>query len=356
MQIRSRQLYTTAAIIVVVVTFLLIKTSSSKKQAETTNSKTTTTTKQITSVKALTVQPQPFEQKIYATGTLLANEEVVLQSEIAGRVVSLNFQEGAPIRQGQLLVKINDADLRADLKKLQLQQELNEKEEARAKRLVDQHLLSQEEYDAAENKVQSVKADIEKVKSDIAKTEIYSPFNGIAGLRAISPGSTIQTTTPIASIQEVNPMKVDFMVPEKYASAIRVGTPVTFTISGSTKEYSGRVYAIEPKIDPATRTLKVRAQCPNPNRELLPGAFAKIAITLQSLSDAITVPTASIIPQLSGQKVYVYKNGKAVSRPVVTGLRSDSTIQITQGLGVGDTLITTGIMQLKEGSPVSVSL
>jgi len=354
MQIRKRQVYSTAAILLVVIIFLVMRRSSSKTvETQTTKS---STTQQTASVTALAIAPQTFDQKIFATGTLLANEEIDLMSEISGRITALNFREGLPVKQGQLLVKINDADLRAQLKKLELQQQLAEKEEARAKKLVQQQLLSQEEYDAVLNKLESVQADIEKLHSDIAKTEIHSPFNGIIGLRSVSTGSTVTTTTSIAKIQQINPIKIDFAVPEKYSSALRAGLPVTFTVAGSDKVYAGTVYAVEPKIDLATRTLRVRAQCPNPDGSLMPGAFAKITITLQSIPSAIAVPTASIIPQLDGQKVFVYSGGKVVSKKVTTGIRTDSTIQITQGLSIGDTLITSGLMQLKEGSPVSVTL
>lgn len=313
------------------------------------------TAKSVVTVSTIRMMGTPLEENIYATGTLLANEELDLMSEIAGRITQINFKEGTPVHQGQILIKLNDADLRALLTKLQLQKALAEREETRAKSLLDQKLISLEEYDAKLNAVQIVAADIEKTKSDIAKTELHAPFSGVVGLRAVSVGSSIAATTPIAHLEQLSPIKIEFSLPEKYAKTIQVGSPISFTVTGSEREYAGTVYALEPKIDPATRTLKVRATAPNADGSLTPGAFAKIRVTLSKLSDALVVPTSAIVPQIDGQSVYVFAAGKAVSRKVITGIRTDSTIQIVSGLEPGDSIITTGVMQLRAGMTVKSS-
>lgn len=308
----------------------------------------------LTSVEGVIAREARLDNKIFTTGTLVANEEIEIRSEIAGRITAINFSEGSTVKRGALLIKINDADLKADRKKLQLQEDLAEREEKRAKQLYDTKLISQEEYDAISNKLMTVRADIERINSDIAKTEIYAPFDGVIGLRSVSNGSYISSSTLIARLQQVDPMKIDLAVPEKYNTMVAKGTDITFTVSGSDVTYSGRVYAVEPKIDLATRTLKVRAVSDNKNRKLLPGAFAKVEITLESVVDAIAVPTTSIVPQIDGQRVFVYRGGKAVSVPVETGIRSDSSVQILSGVAVNDTIITTGLMQVRDKADVNL--
>jgi membrane fusion protein (multidrug efflux system) len=326
-----------------------------KKKAEaiTTNS---SATKSSTTVITQVIQPTRLDRTIVATGTLLANEEIDLKNEIAGRVISLNFAEGRPVGQGALLVKINDADLRATQKKLELQLQLAEHDQTRAKSLVAQKLLSDAEYDAIENKLEMARADLDNIKASIAKTEIRAPFSGIVGLRSVSAGSNIPVATSIAHLSQVDPIKVEFTVPEKYASELHVGTPITFTTAGAEREYSGSVYAIDPKINVDTRSVTVRAMSRNADHSLLPGNFAKIAITLNTVNDALAIPTTSILPIMDGQKVFLYQHGKAVSKKIEIGMRTDSSLQVTSGLAVGDTVITSGILQLHDGSPVTISI
>lgn len=309
---------------------------------------------QANTVEGIVLRSGKIDSKILSTGTLVANEEIEIRSEIAGRITAINFSEGTSVKRGSLLVKINDADLRADLKKLQLQEDLAERDVKRSKQLFDGKLISQEEYDAVSNKLMTIRADIDRVNSDIAKTEIFAPFSGMIGLRSVSNGSYISSSTLIARLQQIDPIKIDFAVPEKFANSIAKGTPITFTITGSEEEHTATVYATEPKIDPATRTLKVRALTSNVGGKLLPGAFAKVEITLKSINDALAIPTTSIVPQIDGQKVFVYRSGKAFAIPVETGIRSDSSVQITSGLSLGDTVITTGLMQIRDKASVSM--
>lgn len=344
----AKKLLATAFVLLAAMAFFMLR----KDGGAASQSVEKATKKQAVTVSTLTLASSPLDQVAYATGTLLANEELDLRSEIAGRITRINFKEGSPVRQGQLLVKLNDADLKATLKRLELQQALAKREQERARTLLDQKLISLEEYDAKRNAFELTEADIEKTRSDIAKTELYAPFNGVVGLRAVSSGSTIAPTTSIARIEQIDPIKIEFSVPEKYAKTMKPGSAVRFHVTGSDKQYDGTVYAIEPRIDPATRTLKVRATAPNHNGALTPGAFAKVEISLAKIADALTVPSAAIVPRIDGQSVFILQNGKAVSRVVTTGIRTDSTVQIVSGIGVGDTIVTTGVMQLRAGMPI----
>lgn len=307
-------------------------------------------------INIMVVGNQRLEEKIVSTGTIIANEEVEIRSEIAGRVTAINFKEGDYVKKGTVLVRINDADLQAQLQKLQYQKKLAEVNEERQKRLLEKEAISQRDYDISLTNLNSLNADIDNLRAQIEKTLIKAPFDGTIGLRYVSEGSYLapNSTTKIATLTNINPAKIDFSVPAKYALNVNKGTPITFTTEGGSEKFGGRVYAIEPKIDPNTRTLTLRATSPNNNRRLFAGSFARIEIILNSKPNAIVVPTEAVIPNLKGHSVFVVKNNKAQSIPVEIGTRGDKTIEIFKGLSVGDTLITSGILQVKPGGEVDI--
>lgn len=301
----------------------------------------------------VTIQRQ-LDNNVFVTGSTIANEEVILMPEVSGKIISLSITEGTSVTKGELLVKINDSDLLAQLKKLEAQKKLNEDKIQRAKELLSIKGISQEEFDSAQNLLDGIKADIDFTKAQISKTEIRAPFNGIIGLRSVSEGSLVTPATRIAAIQQINPIKIDFSVPEKYADVLSINDVMQFSVSENAEQFSAKVYAIEPKIDPATRTVQLRALAENKNGKIFPGAFAKIRLPLKKIENAIMVPSEAIIPVLQGKCVFICKNGKAMQIPVETGIRTDSLIQITSGLHANDSVITTGIMQIKTGSIVKI--
>lgn len=300
------------------------------------------------------VKTKRLDESIKATGTVLANEEVDIRSEISGRIVKLSFKEGDYVKKGTTLIKIFDDDLQAQLKKLEYSKKLAEENEYRQKKLLEKEAISQREYDISLTSVNTIQADIENIKAQLSKTVIQAPFDGYIGLRYISEGSYLSPATRIATLINTNPIKLDFSVPAKYAGAVQKGTRIQFTTEDGERKYDGTVYAIDPKIDPQTRTLQLRATSPNPSRSLIPGAFAKIELVLSSKGSAIVVPTEAVIPELNGHKVFVVKNGKATPRPVTVGLRGDREIEISAGLQLGDSLITSGILQVKPDGDVEV--
>jgi membrane fusion protein (multidrug efflux system) len=306
-------------------------------------------------VSAFVIKAEKLENTIYASGTILANEEAELKPEIAGKIIQLLLQEGSSVTKGQLLVKINDADFQAQLKKFQLEKDLSETQLKRQQELLKINAISQEDFEVIQNKVNTIKADMEYLQSQIAKTEIRAPFNGLVGLKNVSEGAYVTVGTVIATIQQINPVKIDFSIAERYSDVVKKGDKVVFTIEGNRKNYIGEVFAIEPRIDVTTRTLRVRAICPNSDGTIYPGAFARVQLSLNAINDAIMIPTEAIIPDLKGKKVYRIINGKAEFVKVETGLRTEAKIQITDGLVFGDTIVTTGIMQLKPGAAVKIT-
>lgn len=300
------------------------------------------------------IKPELLTEKIYTTGSVVANEEVELQSEAAGRITYIGFKEGDLVSKGQLLLQINQSDVAAQLRKLDIQIKQAEDDEERQRKLLKMGGVSQEQYELALHNVKTLKADRDYIASQKAKTSVFAPFTGIIGLRNISLGSNITTSTIIAGLQQIDPAKIEFSVPEKYKYRLKDNALINFTVTGSTRQFSGKVYAVDPKIDIATRTVKAKATAPNDDRMLIPGAFAKIELILERNEKAVLVPTEAIVPVMDGEEVYVLKNGKAASVPVKTGVRLEESIEVEEGLATGDSVIITGIPYLRDGSPVKL--
>ena len=307
-----------------------------------------------TAVIVMVVKATRLDDMLSSTGSILPNEEVEIRSEIAGRIIALNIKEGDVVQKETVLLQINDDELEARLKKLGFNKKLAEDNEARQKVLLQKEAISQREYDIAVNSVNTISADIEDFKSQILKTTLKAPFSGRIGFRYVSMGSYISPATRIATLTNTNPAKIEFSIPAKYATAIRQGSTIEFTTENEEKGFTGRVYAIDPKIDPLTRTLQIRALAGNPSNLLVPGAFAKVNLILKSKGSAILIPTESVIPEAKGSKVFLVKNGKSVPVKVELGNRGERTVEILKGLSIGDTLITNGIIQVKPDGEVDI--
>ena len=298
--------------------------------------------------------PVQMNEMIRSTGTLLPDEEVELTFETQGKVVGIYFDEGRRVKKGELLAKLNDAPLQAQLLKLQAQHKLTEEKVFRQKQLLDRDAISRESYDQVATELQTIEADIKLLEARISETELRAPFDGIIGLRLISEGAYATTQTPLARLVKISPLKLEFSIPERYAGDVSPGFPVKFSIDGISKEFQADVYAIDPKIEINTRTIVVRAYYPNKNEELKPGRFTSVSLLLSQIDNAVAVPSEALIPEMNGVKVFVYRNGKAEQVRVTTGLRTESQIEIKSGLKFGDTLLTTAILQLRQGIPVKL--
>jgi len=306
------------------------------------------------SVEVKVVQPELLLNTVSATGSILANEKAEIRPEISGRIIKILFEEGATVQKNKLLVKMNDSDLQAQLKRNEAQAMLLQSDEFQKRKLLEIKAISQDEYDAAKSLMLVNQADKQLLESQIAKTEIYAPFTGKVGLRSVSVGNYIASNTLIATIQQLDPIKIEFDVPEKYSSFIKPGLDINFAIDASDSVFMAKVYAIESAITTETRTLKVRALCSNRANLLNPGTFARVNMILERFPEAIKIPSEAILTVIDGNAVFVCKNGKAVTIPVKTGIRTDYEIQITQGLSAGDSLITTGLLQLTNGASIMV--
>jgi len=299
---------------------------------------------------------EKLDNKIFATGSIIASEMVDIKPELAGKIVQISFTEGKFVKKGQPLIKLNDADYQATLRKLEAQLKIAQQSRARLAKLLEIKGVSQDEYDAVENQVNNIKADIEFQKVQIDKTEISAPFNGVIGLKSVSVGSFIGATSMVVSIQALNPIKIDFTIPEKYAYQVKMGEVLKFNVDGIKDDFMARVYAAENQIDPVSRSLKIRATADNSKNLLKPGAFVRVNFNLNEIDNALMIPTEAIVAILKGQQVYTVKNGKAVATPIDIGIRTDTKVQVTNGLAVGDTVLTSGLMGIKPGASVKVSV
>ncbi len=307
-----------------------------------------------TTVTGFIVATQPLKEEVVSTGSLIAAEQIDLYPEVPGRITQLNIREGQPVSKGTLLLKLYDADLRAQLQRLYVQRENAQRTEERNKQLLQRGGISQQEYDIVVTNFKSALADIELVNANLRRTEIRAPFSGFIGLRNVSPGAYVTPQTLIARLQQTSSLKLDFSVPEKYAPSIRNGSGVTFTVDGISQNFRGTVFATEPSVDQETRNLRVRAQVSNTNARLRPGTFAKVTLAIQN-ERGLVVPTQAVIPQTRGKQVVVIRNGKALFRDVTTGIRTASAIQILSGVQQGDTIATTGLLFLKPDGLVNVN-
>jgi RND family efflux transporter, MFP subunit len=307
------------------------------------------------SAEGYVVSTQSFQNNYSASGTLLPNEEIQIMPEISGRVTGIFFTEGAAVKKGQTLVQLNDAEVRAQIQKLRAQRALQVKLKDRQKELVDIGGISKQDYEATQTGIQSLDADIAFSEAQLRATKIVAPFDGTIGIRNISNGAVISPSTLITTLQQTHQLKMDFTIPDQYRSMVHNGTEVFFSIPGNLDTMSGKISAVDPGADQTTRTIRVRAIVPNAGKKLTAGSFAHVIVPLSTDNNTILIPSQAVIPTTRDKKVAILKNGKADMVTVVLGTRTSDKVEVMQGLNAGDTIITTGIMQVKPGMDVKIT-
>ncbi|TAE66202.1 MAG: efflux RND transporter periplasmic adaptor subunit [Bacteroidetes bacterium] len=307
-----------------------------------------------TFVRAIIIKHNSLDNRLRVTGSIIANEEVTITSEISGMITQINFQEGTNVAKGAMLVKINDADLKAQFEKLTFREELFIKREFRQKKLLEKGGVSQDEYDTGLAELNALKAEKRELEAKIAKTQVLAPFSGTIGLRQISQGAYINAGTSIAKLVNTDKLKVEFSVPEKYIMKLKNGQKCIIKFGENETKYEANIYAIEPKLNINTRTLTAKAWLNSATNDLKPGAFVKVEIIWDTFEKAIEIPTYALIPDIDAPKIYQYKNGKAVNKIVKIGIRSAETVQIEEGIAENDTIIISGIMNLRPNIPVKL--
>ena len=307
-------------------------------------------------VRAVVVGEQLITDALAMSGSLVPDEEVSLSFETSGKITDIFFKEGSMVEKGQLLAKINDAPLQAELRRKEAQLRLMQDRVFRAKALLEKEAVSKEAFQEAEANLSALKAEIDGVKAEIAQKELRAPFSGVIGLRQVSVGAFATTQTAVATLTKRSPLKVEFSVPERYAGTLPDGAQLEFTVEGDLTPRMAKVYASDSRVDENTRTFTVRALYDNKDGKLVPGRYASVRLTTQEFSNALAVPSEAIVSEMGIDKVYLCRNGKAEPVEITKGLRTDAQVQVLKGLSVGDTVITSGTMQLRAGQAVSVSV
>ena len=310
-------------------------------------------TKKVLNVNAAIVRPQVLVDEIPIIGSLLPDEEVNLSFETSGKITDINFEEGTRVTKGQLLAKVNDRPLQAQLQRLVAQLKLAEDRVFRQDALLKRDAVSKEAYEQVKTELATLNADIELVRAQIEQTELRAPFDGIIGLRQVSVGTYASPSTIVAKLTKIAPLKLEFSVPESYAKDVKVGTSLNFNLTGSLNKYEAQVYARESSLDPETRSLTIRALYPNPSG-IMPGRYASITLRKQEFENALAIPSEAIVPEMGKDKVFLYKNGKAEPVDIVTGIRTEALVQAVAGLSEGDTVIISGTQQLRTGMAVTI--
>jgi membrane fusion protein (multidrug efflux system) len=301
------------------------------------------------------VEVMNVNEEVEALGTLAADESVIIAPEIAGRVVALGFKEGEKVSKGQELVKLDTAILEAELKQAQADLTLARDTHERQRSLVQRGAGTQVAMEEAAAKLASSEARLQLAKAKLAQSTILAPFSGVVGLRSVGLGDFVSVGKPLITLTSVDPIKVDFRVPEMFLSAVKVGQTVNLRVDAvRDATFAGKIFAIDPVVDVNGRAIRLRAMIPNADLALKPGLFSRIAITVAQRPNALVVPEMAVVPDGDGKIVYVVENGKAKRVPVEIGKRLPGKVEIAKGLTPEMQIITSGQMRLRDGSALSI--
>ncbi len=307
-------------------------------------------------VEAISVSTASMPQMITAVGSLRSDESVTLRPEVAGRVVAIGFDEGRPVAKNSMLVRLDPAVNAAEVQQAKANLTLAKSKYERAVDLQKQGFISGQARDEAENNLKVAEAAEALAAARLAKTDIRAPFSGIIGLRSVSIGDYVKEGQDMVNLESIDPLKVDFRVPEIYLKQVQVGQTLELALDALPgKTYQGKVTAINPLVDAAGRAIVIRALVKNADTALRPGMFARVKLLTREALDAIVVPEQALVPQGEDQYVFRVVDGKAVRTKVEVGQRRDSRVEILKGIAAGDTIVTAGQIKIRDGTPVTFS-
>ena len=352
---RKTRIIVISSIIVLVLGMAFFPKLKQWFHSEEKNSSVAVNTRRDLVVDGTILKPQTLHNVFRTKGILFPDEEVDLTFETSGKITGIYFKEGAYVSRGTLLAKVNDQPLQAELKKLQAQLPLAEDRVYRQKTLLEKDAVSQETYQTVTTELETLKADIELMKSRIAQTELRAPFGGVIGLRLVSEGAYASPSVVVARLTKISPLKVEFSVNENQVNDIKPGTFLSFTVENDLETYHASVYAVESQLDENTLSMKARARYANPSGKIKPGQSASVEIQLNQVDSTIVIPSISSIKEMGNDVAYIYHNGKAKRVTLTIGIRTESSVEVMEGLSEGDTLLITGVMQLRDGLPVKIN-
>lgn len=329
----------------------------SKEQATAAPGAAKKATPSVAAVDVVQVESMRMVEELHSVGTLRSNESVILRPEVAGRIVQLNFSDGAPVRKGQQLVVFDSSVNKAELEQARAELNIARANFRRNEELASKKFISERAKDESSANVQVLEAKLALAQARLAKLEIRAPFSGVVGIRTVSVGDYVKDGADLVNLEDLSSVKVDFRIPEKYADAVKIGQGIEVMLDALPgKTYKARVDAIDPQYDSAGRSALLRGRIANPEGRLKPGMFARVRLIMAQREEALVVPEEAIVPM--GQKVSVWKvlDGKAVRTEVKIGLRRDGKAEIVDGVQKGDVVVTAGQIRLsRDGMAVRIS-
>ncbi|MSU58076.1 MAG: efflux RND transporter periplasmic adaptor subunit [Pedosphaera sp.] len=308
-------------------------------------------------VVAVAARSQPVTESLSLVGSIAPNEMVELQAETEGIVQEILFAEGQRVEKGQLLIRLDDTKLAAAVAESESSFKLSQANFERAKQLLKDTLISKQEYDQAAATFDLNQATLGLKRRQLKDAHINASFAGISGARKVSPGQVIAKGTVLTALVDLDPVKVEVNVPERYLQRLKIGQPLEFTVAAFPGEkFRGEVYFISPQINENLRTALVKARIPNPDTKLRGGMFASMDLTLQVRDAAIVIPEPALMSSGDAFSVFVVdKDGKAQIRPVQVGLRLAGKAEVVKGLSAGEIVVVEGVQKLGPGSPVKLA-
>ncbi len=309
-----------------------------------------------TTVEVAPVEVAPAVERAELIGSLRAQEQVTIAAELAGRIAQIHAEEGQPVAAGELLFTLDQALLRAELAEREATVALSQRNFDRAEEMTSKRLIARSDFDQARSTLDVARAGLQSIRVRLDKTELRAPFAGILGLRTVSTGEYVSAGQRLAALAQIDPIKLDVQVPERFLARLSEGQPVQAQIDAlSARVIRGEIIAIDPVVDPVSRTVAVRASFANPEAELKPGMFARVGIELSRNDQGLWIPEQALVPGVKDTIVYRVVDGRAVATPVTTGLRQPGKVQVTSGLSTADRVISAGQIKIGDGSPVSAA-
>jgi membrane fusion protein (multidrug efflux system) len=306
-------------------------------------------------VKAARAWREETAAQVQAVGSLMADESVVLRPEIAGRIAAFHFAEGQRVRAGEVLVELNADEQRAALAQIEAQENLDRQSFARIQAMQAKNLISQQLFDEAVARWKNTNAQLERDRVRLSKTRLVAPFTGVLGLRQVSIGDYVAPGQALINLEAIDPIKLDFKIPEKYAAQVAARQKIGVRVDAYPgRVFAGEVYAVDPRMDEGTRTLRLRARLPNADLALKPGMFARIELSLGAVRNAVFAPEQALVAKGSQAFLFRIERDKAVMTPVKTGERRPGSVEIIEGLAGGEWIVTDGQLKLHDGMPVKM--
>lgn len=312
-----------------------------------------------TQVIAVGAKRQPVSETLSLVSTIAANEMVEIKSETDGSVAEINFTEGQPVEKGRLLIRLDDSKLASAAAEAEANFKLTRANYERSQELLRSKLVSSQEFDLVSSQFQASQAALDLKKRLLLDTRILAPFAGIVAARNVSPGQVILKNATLTWLVDLDPVKVEINVPERFLSQLRIGQNIDLKVASYPgRQFTGKVFFVAPFVDPATRTALVKAQIPNPQQELKPGMFGNLDLTLNIRENAVVIPESALTQLLEGGRAMIYtisETNTAVLRPVKLGVRLAGLVEVVDGLQDGERVIVEGVQKIGPGSKVNVA-